>query len=465
MLKNKLFYATVVALLLTLTGVTAVADYWTWTHTFQGTAKSTTTGEGFFPSYQPSVGAMNPAYGDYGQQNTIQTSPADDSTAATYCSMADAGDVLIRPDGFSFNNDIAGWLASDEHALRYSVVNLYNENGPITAPFASNDAVRVITAQGLETMIQQTEPRPGIGGTLGVYDQTWYTSMSNSWQAGPLTSLIEYAMGDFQVTASAPAPEERIYFSAGRYFMRITDSFGNFLYKQMVRPNAAWGGGSDYQGTLHAGDVLTQYSIEGAPTRGMFEKAWKIAGTMVGDQFWNVQVGGINLKWNTWNGYVSTSSLAAAPEATGHGVVRDFLRYVFDITAVKVQDYDGDGVFDAGEDLILFSVMDDSAADKSQTYKNQWVCLNAFTGQYFDGDTIFLYNGATVVTYMDKESGIFYGQAISTGTATIWGQKWGEYELTGFDLTYVGVPEPSTMILIAGATLALGAGILRKRIR
>jgi hypothetical protein len=496
--------------------VSAFADYWTWTHAFLPLTKTTTNGAGFFPGFAPLTGQLNPDYGDYGQQNTIQTSPADGTPAATYLSISDINGVLIRPDGFSFNNDIAGWVGNPLHALMFSTAQNYREappgasyysettdgetittvttvdgpgldlggpynqtvgravanpNAPPTylqtyipnvlgPQFTNNDDVRVIDqAGGWEVIIQHAEAQDYAAGTLGVLDLTWWSNMSGvKHQAGRMETQQEYAMGDFDVTDSEPGHNERIYFSAGRYIATVS------AYRQVYRPNATWVGGSDYQGNANAGDVLTQYIDPdlGTVTRGVFEKAWKIAGTMVGDRFWLPANG--SLVWNTWKCYVSTSSASNAPEAAGHEVVRNFMRYVFDITAMKVQDYDGDGMFDAGQDLILFSVMDDSAQDRATTYNEGWGCSAFFAGKFFDGDTIFLYNGASVVTYMDPSTGIFYGNYVSTGLATIWGEKYGAYNLTGFDLTYA-IPEPSTIILIAGATLALGAGILRKKLR
>jgi hypothetical protein len=232
-------------------------------------------------------------------------------------------------------------------------------------------------------------------------------------------------------------------------------------YMKVTRPGVTWVGGSDYQGRANAGDVLTEY-IDGfgATQYGMFETAYKIAGTMVGDQFWSS-----GLVWNVYKCYVSTSTASNAPEAAGHTTVRDFLRYVFDITALKVQDVDEDGVFDVGQDLILFSVMSDNALNRATTYNDGWDCNATFAGQFFRGNTMFLYNGASIVTYMDPVTGIFYGQHIDTNNATIWSGKWGDYELTGFALTDVPIPEPSTTLLVVGAGLALGAGVLRKRVR
>jgi hypothetical protein len=88
-------------------------------------------------------------------------------------------------------------------------------------------------------------------------------------------------------------------------------------------------------------------------------------------------------------------------------------------------------------------------------------------GQFFPGglgDAIYLYQGDSVTTYMDRDSNMFFGLSQNTTNVSIWGERYGDYNITGFDLTTF-IPEPTTMILMIGMGLALGAGILRKRMR
>jgi hypothetical protein len=107
--------------------------------------------------------------------------------------------------------------------------------------------------------------------------------------------------------------------------------------------------------------------------------------------------------------------------------------------------------------------------------------MHDFTNQYFNGDTIFLYTGGTVSTIMDRGSNIFFGAPIDTAVdrwwnSTVWAGKYGDYDITAFDLTYDGtvpdpaimplnpVPEPATIIM-TGAALAGVAGALRRKMR
>jgi len=506
--------------------VSAGADYWTFTHSFVPVSKSTTNWTGFFPNNDATYGQMNPAYGDYGRQSTIQYSPADNTQAETLLTIVNADGVMLRPDAFSYSNDIGAWLANPEHALYYSVVENYrfvpegasyydeNTNGntvtttttvagpgldvgyytqkvgravpnptpppaykqtyisnPLGSEFTFNDDISIISNTGYEALVKHAERQDGAYQTLGVTDAMWYAMIGNPHhEAGRMESGLEYAMGDFQVRDVAPDAGEMIYFSAGRYGQGRPFEIGPIIW----RPNAAWAsGGSDYQGKANAGDILTQYvDAEGAVQRGIFEKAWKIAGCMVGDKFWDS-----GLVWNTWKGYVSTSMASTAEEAAGHTTVRDFLRYVFDITAMKVQDVNGDGLFTPGEDLVLFTVMSDrlTGVARSGSTDGDWMNLYdgadglkrvPFVGQFFGGGAIFLYDGNSVTTYMDRGANLFFGTSISTGNATIWGEKYGPYDITGFDLTYNVVPEPGTIFMIVSALVGMAAAMrVRKGLR
>jgi len=189
----------------------------------------------------------------------------------------------------------------------------------------------------------------------------------------------------------------------------------------------------------------------------IFVDSWRLAGLMLGDTFWT----GTGT-WNATTGFVDGDAL-------DHSALNNFMRYVFDIDALVVEDADGDGEFDAGDDYVLFSVVDDGLYNKYQ----QWgTTINDdvdafFDGQYFNGDTIFLYDGTSVTTFFDAGADIFFGQASSAGDGTdLWG---GEvyYDIDALDIDFVDsvIPEPSTIILIVGAALTCGAGLLRKKMR
>jgi hypothetical protein len=79
---------------------------------------------------------------------------------------------------------------------------------------------------------------------------------------------------------------------------------------------------------------------------------------------------------------------------------------------------------------------------------------------------------------MDGGSNIFFGAPIDTAVdkwwnSTVWAGKYGDYDITAFDLTYDEtvpepgvnpIPEPATMALV-GAALAGVAGALRRAMR
>ncbi len=145
--------------------------------------------------------------------------------------------------------------------------------------------------------------------------------------------------------------------------------------------------------------------------------------------------------------------------------LNDFMRYVFDIDAVVVQDINGNGHFDEGVDYILFSVRDDGLFTKMLGWDNQATGIiydTPYEGQFFDGDTIFLYDGLNVITYFDPGNGVFFGENI-TPLPTFWSGALGAYELDGLD---IGVgPEPGSILLIVGAGFGLVAGLIRKKVR
>jgi hypothetical protein len=454
MAKRSTIILAVVAFL-TLT-VVAWADF-----TYVGEYVTTTKGGPPSTSWQGFFNQQAPATTN--DVIAVYTSPADDTRTKLF-DIINSGGGMIRPDAFSYSNDIPAFLDQDVKTLTYTTVNNYDENGPTTTKYGFNDDMLQLNSYGVELNIQHAEsaikplgPSPtGYGNSLGVQD------IING--VGRPVDGYEYVLSDYEYTAAPATGAERIYFSAGK-----TATY-NGIFSQILlanRPAQSWGsGGSDYLGKAHAADILTgtfdEYGL--VATTGYFEKAWKLAGLMLGDQFWTS-----GLVWNVQKGYVSTSTASTAPEAAGHVEVRDFMRYIFDIDAVKVYDANGNGVYDAATDMVLFSVVDDKYFGQYYDWANTQQTVvqtnpSYFENQFFDGDTLFLYRDSAVTTYMDKGSNIFFGETISTTNATIWGEKWGEYDITAFDID-VPIPEPSTVILIVGAGLTLGAGILRKRMR
>ena len=150
----------------------------------------------------------------------------------------------------------------------------------------------------------------------------------------------------------------------------------------------------------------------------------------------------------------------------GHDALNMFLRYVMDIDALVIQDVNGDGVYDEEEDYILFSFVDDGLFTKMLPWGAAQIGTGIdtlFDGQYFDGETIFLYHNCEVTAYFDPGTGIFFG--VPGGPppgSTLWSSI-GLYDLNAMDIGLV--PEPTTMILIIGAALAASAGIVRRKLR
>jgi hypothetical protein len=448
MFSSRIFVPVVLGAMLAFSALAIGVDYWSYVGEYVHTSKDTNYWEGFFCSQDPT----------YDNQNAVFTSPADD-TQTVFTNIANALDVPLRPDAFSFDNDISSWLASEEKALYFTTVQNFDENGlnlgGLNGKYGYNDDVNIITEDGYEAFVKHAQLyNPPTGNSLGNTDIVG--------GQGRLQRGNEFVLSDYDFTVGAPDPTGLVYFSAGRYALAGSGAFD--LNQQVFRPNATWAPGcSDYLGRAHAGDVLTQYvDTDSITHRGVFEAAYKIAGTMVGDQFWT---GG--LVWNTYGGFVSTSTASNATEAAGHEVVREFLRYVFDIDALKVQDVNGNGVFDQdGGDAILFSVVDPKYFKYYYSWDNQYrQTASPFAGQYFTGDTIFLYQAGSVTTIMDRGTSIFFGTTISTSNATIWGEKFGLYDITAFDIvTTTIVPEPVTIIMI-GAGLVSVAGVVRRRLR
>jgi len=257
--------------------------------------------------------------------------------------------------------------------------------------------------------------------------------------------------------------------------------------------------------------------MEGVVARGLFVDSWKLAGLMLGQDFWSsgyvwdagigqvVDLGSssdvvTDIDWFervpvwTWNSTSSTWVLPttydkydtaimdrlhiwdwlpneAGTPVAGYDALNNFMRYVFDIDAVVVEDVDGDGEFDVGDDYVLFSVVDDGLYSQYNVWGTNAGDDDAFfAGQYFDGDTIFMYDGTSVTTYFDAAAGIFFGQSISTATGfgtgqTLWAMGDLVYDLDALDIGIL--PEPSTIFLMIGSAsgLAVLAGIMRRRMR
>jgi hypothetical protein len=468
----------IVVSFLTITIVASADENWSYCRQYFSVVKNTTTNEGFFDMM----------YNGYDDINQVASSPGDDTQTTAYTITNSAG-VPIRPDAFSYNTGVTAWLNSSHKVLLYSVAQLYDENGATTTKYGSNDDIRILSngwgnpAWSTEALIKHVEPlvsdqypvppgasygAPIADHTLGMQDIAPYYEVP----AGRTLRGNELALADFQVRYVAPNPDERIYFSAGR--------FGSYEFGGTIkgnRPGVRWAGGTgdnkyagtDHLGDANAGDILTCAGLGSNPSYGIFENAWKIAGTMVGDKFWTQSVNGHQLVWNNYSGYVSTSTASNAPEVAGHLFVRNFLRYIFDITAMKVEDVDGDGKFDAIDgDKVLFTLADDDNWTRISQYSGipDSVPVDYFRNRYFPGglgDAIYLYTGDAVITWMDRGTGLFFGANQSTGNATIWGDKYGEYDITGFDITYY-VPEPVTESLIV-AGLMLLVGVARRKIR
>ena len=206
---------------------------------------------------------------------------------------------------------------------------------------------------------------------------------------------------------------------------------------------------------------------EGALVRGVFVDSWRLAGEMLGTEFWNDDP---DYVWDPDDGRVEDENDDAV---AGYDALNNFMRYVFDIDALVVEDNGVEGEFGSG-DYVLFSVVDDSL----YSLYEQWGSgvgdddnVDAFfSGQYFDGDTIFLYDGTSVTTFFDAEAGIFFGEAIDTSTGygsaqTLWAMGPGIIDLEALDIGII--PEPSTILLMIGSAsgLAVVAGIMRRKMR
>jgi len=471
--------------------------YYTFAHQYLPTTMATNadTGDpqGLFTVYDNAMDSVNLIL----TSNPLSIN--DDATLPTVSyTITNKDAVILRPDAFSFNCydeeglghiSITHWLESPYRNLLYTTAERYGPTGLDQWQYGADDDIRLLTGgspsegpyigvnvyYGEEGIIKHAEPLVGANGsqisdaTLGLPD---LLVDHNGIVQGRLQRGNELALADFMLTTMAPDGDARIYFSGGRYGAY---RFGGGYYGW--RPGVVWTGGlgptlyagSDFGGRANAGDILTAATLVSDVSFGVFEQAWKIAGTMLGDKFWLPANG--SLVWNNANGYVSTSTAAGAAESAGHLAMKNFMRFIFDITAMKVEDVNGDGKYNSSTDKVLFTLQSDRFYIAGIT---QWGNVTGWfsdvqvlRGQFFPGglgDAIYLYQGDSVTTYMDRDSNMFFGLSQNTTNVSIWGERYGDYNITGFDLTTF-IPEPTTMILMIGMGLALGAGILRKRMR
>jgi hypothetical protein len=273
---------------------------------------------------------------------------------------------------------------------------------------------------------------------------------------------------------------------------------------------------SAYFGKVHGADVCAEAQVGGETVETYFEHAWKLGGTMLGMEFWdddpdyywsnmlgtvaeatfttdaslvrltnNYQVDMPVYEWNgsAWvlpddaGDILTVNYIWGLPDhdvetsVAGYDKLNNFLRYVMDIDALVVEDVDGDGTFDVGEDYILFSLTDDGSWSKMRDWGSSTTnAVTSFDGEYFDGNVVFLYDGNTVTTWFapyNATSGtaIFFGQGVSTTVATLMAGAFGDFEIDTLDIGYI--PEPSTIVLMLGSAsgLAVAAGVLRRRVR
>jgi len=270
-------------------------------------------------------------------------------------------------------------------------------------------------------------------------------------------------------------------------------------------------------GKTHGGDVCAARNIQGETVEGYFEHAWKIAGTMLGQKFWDDDPdyywSGLEGKvaestfttdaslTRLTNGYtvempvyewdggawvlpdaaidiLTTNTIWGLPDhdvestVAGYDKLNNFLRYVMDIDALVVEDKDADGTFDAGDDYILFSLTDDGTWSKFKDWgtSDLFGINTSFDGEYYDGNTVFLYDGTSVTTWFAPHNAvsgtaIFFGEEVSTTVATLMAGAF-DFDLDTLDIGGV-IPEPSTILLMLGSAsgLAFAAGTLRKRVR
>jgi hypothetical protein len=201
----------------------------------------------------------------------------------------------------------------------------------------------------------------------------------------------------------------------------------------------------------HEADVLS-YEISGFDgysysytNATIFEHAWKTAAMMLRDLKGYNPGGDMDallagtLTWDTSTGHVvgSTNDLS---------YYDNFMRYVFDISALIVQDVNFDGELN-GDDSFIFAVFDDGRFNQSQDWGGNpnFPVATLFDGSYFQGNVVFRCDGSTVSVI---------GAIDPSDTE----------QIDALDLAGEPIPEPGTIMMIIGGALALAGGIIRKRL-
>lgn len=203
----------------------------------------------------------------------------------------------------------------------------------------------------------------------------------------------------------------------------------------------------------HEADVLS-YEISGFDgysysysNATIFEHAWKTAAMMLRDLKAYNPGGAMDallagtLVWDTTDGQVED----LVGNDQGLTFYDDFMRYVFDISALIVQDVNFDGELGAGDDSFIFAVFDDGRFHHSQDWggnPNDFIATD-FDGDYFQGNVVYMCDGATV-------------SVIGTIDDT--------EQIDALDLAGATIPEPGTIMMVIGGALALAGGIIRKRL-
>jgi hypothetical protein len=247
------------------------------------------------------------------------------------------------------------------------------------------------------------------------------------------------------------------------------DPTGYLTFTGALRGSAA-GTVATGGGRLHEADVIIRTPTgPSSATYSYFVTAYRLAECLLyadGSRPFE----DLGYVWDAADAYFMTGGrveTTGGVGVAGYDAIRNFIRYVMDIDSIVVEDVDGDGVFDAGVDKLLFSLVDDARYGWMQQWGLPGYVASVptpFSGRYFDGTTIFLYDGYNVTTFFDPGTSVFFGDVISTTPATLWAGAYFPYELDGLEIYLV--PEPSTIYLMIGSAtgLAVVAGILRKRL-
>ena len=413
-------------------------------------------------------------------------SPGDDTAdkyryyRMSYGDASGAWDNGFRRDGFSVSNGISEWLAAGKPALLYSrtmdtAVSPGYQDG-------NNTNIRIKKADGSDLLFKYgTVDNPPAGTSLGISPETKYLN--------GLTREKNIMAYDYIPVSPPPAPgneDTRFYYSGAKKGEFAGGNMTQVGPAGFNRSSFAWlnastdGSGirpyASYAACVHEADIISQAITEwdawgttkyGAPD--MFEVAWRLAAFMLRDQkgynpdndgngigdmddillgnlFWNQN--GTNFDAN--GGQVVDGTGTAVPGLTYYN---EFMREVFDINALIVQDVGIDGEFNVGEDYIIFSVVDDDTYDLAYEWDSSPVSASQpsinHAGQYFDGNQVFLYDGTgislldTIITDPDH-----------IGTRSD--------QIDALDISMI--PEPGTIMMVIGGALALAGGIIRKRL-